>query len=62
MILMLLDYVLWPCINIGQYPIIFCHQDLDNLREAPRNIIWDEVKVMTFKSNLSCFCKKNKNI
>ena len=41
-------------VNIQSY---FYHEDLDNLREAPRNIIWDEVKVMTFKNNLSCICK-----
>ena len=32
-------------VNIQSY---FYHQDLDNLREAPIIIIWDEVKATTF--------------
>ena len=35
----------------------FCHQDTDNLRVAPKSIIWDDVKMTNFKNNLSCICK-----
>ena len=41
-------------VNILSY---FCHQDTDNLREAPESIIWDDVKMTNFKNNLSCICK-----
>ena len=41
-------------VNIQSY---FCHQDTDNLREAPKSIIWDEVKMTNFKNNLSYICK-----
>ena len=33
-------------VNIQSY---FCHQDTDNLREAPKSIIWDDVKMTTSK-------------
>ena len=34
-----------------------CHHDTDNLREAPKSIIWDKVKMESFKHNLSFVCK-----
>ena len=34
-----------------------CHHDTDNLREAPKSIIWDKVKMESFKHNLSYVCK-----
>ena len=41
-------------VNIQSY---FCQQDTDNPREAPKSIIWDDVKMTNFKNILSFICK-----
>ena len=41
-------------VNIQSY---VCHHDTDNLREAPKSIIWDKVKMESFRHNLSYVCK-----
>ena len=35
----------------------YCHQSSSNLRVSPNNIVWDELKKISFQNNLACIDK-----